>query len=153
MSINPHLTSLVGAWKGTNRLHTPWLPEKVSESESKATVRSKMNGQFLSFEYTWFFEGKAQEGMLIIGCDPKSDAVQAVWTDSWHSKDVLMLCNGSVDAGGRISVTGHYAVPDHPDWGWRTEIAPSESGFRYVMYNVTPEGAEELGVETDFTRA
>ncbi len=153
MSINQHLSSLVGTWKGINRLYLPWLPEKMKESDSKATVRSKMNGQFLSFDYTWSYGGEAQEGMLIIGCDPKSDAVQAVWTDSWHSKDVLMLCNGTVEENGRVSVFGNYSVPEHPDWGWRTEIVPSETSFRYVMYNVSPEGVEELAVETEFLRA
>jgi hypothetical protein len=152
MSINQALSDLVGAWRGTNRLHLPWLPEKLKESESRANVRSKMNGQFLSFEYTWSYEGEGQEGMLIIGCDPKSDEVQAVWTDSWHSKDVLMLCNGNVDPDGRVSVLGHYAVPEHPDWGWRTEITPGGNSFRYAMYNISPEGEEEIAVETDFTR-
>ena len=130
------------------------MPEKLKESPSSATVRYKMNGQFLSIEYTWEFDGEPQEGLLIVGCDPKSDAVQAVWTDSWHSKNILMLCNGKAsEDGGGISVTGSYSVPDHPDWGWRTEIIPGENGFRYVMYNVTPEGAEEVAVETEFTRA
>lgn len=154
MSIEQNLTDLVGDWKGTNRLHVPWMPEPLKESDSKATVRSKMNGQFLSIEYTWSYEGEPQEGMLILGCDPKSDAVQAVWTDSWHSKDVLMLCNGNIDAEGKkISVTGHYSVPEHPDWGWRTEIVNGDHSFRYAMYNISPEGVEEIAVETDFQRS
>ncbi len=152
MSVDRKLTDLVGDWKGTNRLHVPWMPEPLKESESRATVRSKMNGQFLSVEYTWAFEGEPHEGMLILGCDPKSDAVQAVWTDSWHSKDVLMLCNGSRTSDGRISVTGQYSVPDHPDWSWRTEIVPQGEKFRYAMYNISPEGEEEIAVETDFER-
>ncbi len=127
--------------------------EKLKESESTATVRSKMNRQFLSIEYTWSFDGEPQEGLVIVGCDPKSDAVQAVWTDSWHSKGVLMLCNGKVGADGGISVTGYYAVPDNPDWGWRTELGPSQKGFQYAMYNVSPEGVEELAVETEFVRS
>ena len=153
MGLDQKLTGLVGEWKGTNRLHTPWMPVQLQESNSTASVRSKMNGQFLTIEYTWEYESKPQEGMLILGRDSKSDAVQAVWTDSWHSKDVLMLCNGSIDADGRISVVGSYAVPEHPDWGWRTEITPGENSFRYAMYNVTPEGEEDLAVETDFTPA
>ena len=153
MSLDGKLSELVGEWKGTNRLHTPWMPVKVHESDSTASVRSKMNSQFLTIEYTWAFEGEQQEGMLILGCDPHSNAVQAVWTDSWHSKDILMLCNGNMDSDGKISVAGSYAVPEHPDWGWRTEITPGENAFRYAMYNVTPEGEEEIAVETDFTRA
>ncbi len=152
MSVDRKLANLVGDWKGTNRLHVPWMPEPIKESDSTATVRSKMNGQFLSVEYTWSFEGEPQEGMLILGTDAKSEAVQAVWTDSWHSKDVLMLCNGSFTSDGGISVIGSYAVPDHPDWGWRTEITQGPDFFRYAMYNLSPEGAEEIAVETDFTR-
>ena len=152
MGIGEKLSHLVGAWKGSNRLFVPWMPEKIKESESTATVRSKMNGQFLSIEYSWSFDGELQEGVLILGCDPKSDEVQAVWTDSWHSKNTLMLCNGKIAQDGSISVLGHYAVPDHPDWGWRTEIVPGNDGFRCVMYNLTPEGAEDIAVETNFTR-
>jgi hypothetical protein len=63
-----------------------------------------------------------------------------------------MLCNGTTRPDGGISVKGYYAVPDHPDWGWRTEIIPDGERFRYLMYNVTPEGAGELAVETDFVR-
>ena len=153
MGIDQNLTDLVGNWKGTNRLHVPWMAVPLLESESTAAVRTRMNGQFLSVEYTWSFEGQPQEGMLVVGCDPRSDAVQAVWTDSWHSKDVLMLCNGNRDEDGRISVMGHYAVPDHPDWGWRTELVQGADSFRYAMYNVTPEGEEQIAVETDFERA
>ena len=152
VSIDKKLESLVGVWKGTNRLYLSWTPKRLKESDSTATVHSKMNGQFLSVEYTWSFEGEPQEGILILGCDPKSDAVQAVWTDSWHSKDVLMLCNGTIDAGGDISVLGHYAVPENPEWGWRTEIIRTSDSFRYIMYNISPEGTEELAVETDFQR-
>jgi hypothetical protein len=129
------------------------MAEKLKESESTAVVRSKMNGQFLSFEYTWSFDGDPQEGLLIVGCDSKSDAVQAVWTDSWHSKDSLMLCNGTANADHGFSVIGYYSVKDNPDWGWRTEITPNSCGFRYAMYNVSPDGLEELAVETDFSRA
>jgi len=152
MSIDQNLTDLVGKWKGTNRLHVPWMAVPLLESDSTATVQTKMNGQFLSVEYTWSYEGEPQEGMLVLGCDSKSSAVQAVWTDSWHSKDVLMLCNGSRDEDGRISVTGHYSVPDHPDWGWRTELIQGSDSFRYAMYNISPEGVEEIAVETDFER-
>lgn len=154
MSIdNNDLSELVGSWKGTNRLHTPWLDEKIKQSDSSARVQSKMNGQFLSIEYTWTFDEEPQEGMLILGCDLKSDAVQAVWTDSWHSKNVLMLCNGAIDADGNVSVVGSYSVPENPDWGWRTELRRGNDSFRYLMHNISPEGEEDIAVEMDFVRA
>ena len=153
MGLHKKLTGLVGEWRGTNRLHTPWMPEPLHESESKANVHSKMNDQFLTIEYSWSYQGEPQEGMLILGCDPKSDAVQAVWTDSWHSKNTLILCNGSIGEDGTVSVTGSYSVPDNPDWGWRTEIIPNDDSFRYAMFNISPDGEEEIAVETEFTRA
>jgi hypothetical protein len=153
MGLDDQLADLVGEWKGVNRLHTPWLPEPIKESVSEATVRPKMNGQFLTIEYSWSYNGEPQEGLLILGCDPRSEAVQAVWTDSWHSKDTLMLCNGSRGDDGTLSVFGTYTVAEHPDWGWRTEIKRSSDGFKYTMYNVSPEGEEELAVETDFIRS
>lgn len=152
MSVDQKLTDLVGEWKGTNKLHLPWTPVPIRESDSTAIVKTKMNGQFLAIEYTWSYEGQPQEGMLVLGCDPNSTAVQAVWTDSWHSKDVLMLCNGTASDGGKVSVLGYYSVPDNPDWAWRTEITPGEKTFRYAMYNVSPEGSEQLAVETEFER-
>ena len=35
----------------------------------------------------------------------------------------------------------------------RTEIIPGPDSFRYVMCDVTPDGVEDLAVETEFTRA
>ena len=152
MGLHKKLTGLVGEWQGTNRLHTPWMPEPLRESDSTASVYSKMNDQFLTIEYSWSYEGEPQEGMLILGCDPRSDAVQAVWTDSWHSKDTLVLCNGSIREDGTVSVTGSYSVPDNPEWNWRTEIIPNDDSFRYAMFNISPKGEEEIAVETDFMR-
>ena len=154
MIIDSKLAGLVGEWKGTNRLHTTWMPVKVRDSDSTASVRLKMNGQFMTIEYVWSFDGETQEGILLLGCDPRSDAVQAVFTDSWHSQNTLMLCNGTIDDNGRVSVFGTYpTAPGEPDWGWRTEITPDDDGFRYAMYNVTPEGDEEIAVETNFKSA
>lgn len=63
-----------------------------------------------------------------------------------------MLSDGTVNDDGTVNVRGHYKVPDHPDWGWRTEIVPGGNSLKIVMYNVSPEGNEELAVETDFSR-
>jgi len=152
MSVNDNLAALEGKWKGTNKLYLSWLPDPIKESASKATVSKKVAGQFVEIAYTWEYDGTPHEGTIVIGCDAKSDAVQAVWTDSWHMSHKFMLCDGTA-ADGTINLKGFYAVPDHPDWGWRTEIVPAADSFRYVMYNVSPDGAEELAVDTEFVRA
>ncbi|HMJ07783.1 MAG TPA: DUF1579 family protein [Pyrinomonadaceae bacterium] len=152
MSVNNSLASLAGNWSGINKLYMSWTPETLSESTSTAAVGLKVNGQFVEIGYTWEFEGKPQEGVIVIGCDTKSNAVQAVWRDSWHMSHKFMLCDGAISDDGLVNITGSYQVPDNPDWGWRTEIVPGNDNFRYRMFNVSPEGVEELAVDTEFSR-
>lgn len=153
MSLNKDLAKYVGTWSGTNMLYTPWMPETLRQSPSDLTVSLKANKQFVAFDYTWAYQGEPQEGMILLGCDRKSDAVQTVWTDSWHSSHTLMLSDGKVADDGSISVKGYYKVEGHPDWGWRTDIFPGDGSLRIVMYTVSPEGEEDLAVETDFYRS
>ena len=151
MGLTVDLGQYVGSWAGTNKLYLSWLPDPLRQSESELTVSLKANSQFASFEYTWAYEGKQQEGLILLGLDKKSDAVQTVWTDSWHSSHTMVLSDGKVAEDGSISVKGYYKVEGHPDWGWRTDIIPGGETLRIVMYNVSPDGDEELAVETDFT--
>lgn len=152
MSLNEDLAEYAGSWSGTNKLYLSWLPDPLRESESKLNVALKSNGQFIAFEYMWEYESEPQEGLILLGCDTKSNAVQTVWTDSWHSSHTLMLSDGMAADDGSISVKGYYKVKNNPDWGWRTDIIPSSNLLRIAMYNVSPEGVEELAAETDFTR-
>lgn len=151
MSVSDSLAALAGEWKGINKLHYP--PGSVSESDSKATVSLRISSQFLGIAYTWEYETKPQEGLLIIGCDTKTNAVQAVWTDSWHMSHKFLLSDGTSNGDGAIDVLGHYQVEGYPEWGWRTTIEPNGDTFKYAMYNVSPEGDETIAVETEFTRA
>lgn len=152
MSLHEKLAALEGSWKGTNRLNLAWLPDPIRESASTAVVALRGAGQGLGIAYTWEYEGKAQEGVLLMVGAKDSDAVSAAWTDSWHSAHTLMNCKGTVDENGVVNVKGTYSVPDHPDWGWRTEIVPDGDKFKYLMFNVSPEGEETWAVETEFTR-
>lgn len=153
MAIDQTLKGLTGNWSGTNRLNLPWLPEPVVESASTATVTERVNGQCLEIAYTWEYEGKPQEGLIILDLSSDGSKAVAFWTDSWHSANVLMLCEGTAEENGRVNIKGSYSVPDHPDWGWRTEIIPEGDKFKYLMFNVTPEGEEQWAVETEFSRA
>ena len=153
MAVNEKLKALVGNWKGMNRLNfgehsgTP-----VIESASTAEVVERSGGQALEITYTWEYEGKSQEGFLLISCDAGMETVKAVFTDSFHLANDLMICKGSAKPDGGIDVSGNYTVPGYPEWGWRTEITPGDDSFTYKMYNVSPEGEEEWAVETVFTR-
>lgn len=152
MSVNDDLAKYVGTWTGTNNLYLSWLDDPLRQSESVLNVSLKANRQFVSFEYTWAHEGRPQEGIILLGGDTKSDAVQTVWTDSFHSSNTLMVSDGKVNGDGSISVKGYYKVEGHPDWGWRTDIISAGEKLRIVMYNVSPDGDEELAVETEYSK-
>jgi hypothetical protein len=141
---------LAGTWTGTNRL---WMMpgDPVRESASTATVTPVAKGGFARIDYTWSFEGKPHEGSLLVGIDKAKGRAIAVFCDSWHMSETFMVCEGD-EVGGTISVTGSYAAPPGPDWGWRTVIEPADDAFRLAMYNIEPDGEEALAVETVFSR-
>ncbi len=151
MSLPENFEKLTGNWLGKNSLHTPWMeddPIKISDSE--AVVETAAINRFLKIEYTWIFEEKPQAGILLIG--GKENSAKAVWIDSWHNGNEFMNCEGTFE-GNSIKIKGFYKVPDHPDWGWKTEINfENENSFKIIMHNVTPEGEESLAVEVVYTR-
>lgn len=153
MSIPAKLQLLIGTWNGVNRLHLgEWGPTPLHESAGTAAVRERVGGQFLEIAYTWEYDGKQQEGVMILGGNNKTDAVNAFWTDSWHMAHNLMQCEGTESADGAVAVKGSYKVEGHPDWGWRSEIIPTDGGFAYKMFNVSPDGDEAIAVEMDMNR-
>ncbi len=112
-----------------------------------------LGGRFVRIDYTWAYAGTPQEGSLLVGHDEEANALSAHWIDSWHMGSKAMACQGAVDASGVISVRGAYAAPPGPDWGWRTVITPGGGRtLRLVMFNIWPEGREELAVEAFLTR-
>lgn len=152
MSVRPELAALAGKWIGSYRLHTSGLPEKTHDCATSANIEFRVKEQFLAVEYDWEYDGKRQEGVLIIGCDEESDAVQAVWTDSWHMSHRFMVCDGTIDGSGKVNMKGFYTVPDYPDWGWRIEISPSKDSLEIKMHNVSPDGEESIAVESQYSR-
>ena len=153
MSVRPQLAALTGQWKGSYRLHrSSQLSEKTHDSVSNAKIELRFKEQFLAIEYAWEYEGKRQEGVLILGCDEGSDAVQAIWTDSWHMSHKFIVCDGVIDDRGRVEVHGYYSVSDKQDWGWQTEIVAEPQRFQVSMFNVSPEGDKDMAVESIYTR-
>jgi hypothetical protein len=143
------LAQLQGEWVGINRL---WLtPEdETRESEGSASLEVVAQGQCVSFRYGWSFDGGAQDGILLAGID--RDGAQAVWTDSWHMSRSLMICTGDAAADGVLSVSGSYAAPTGPDWGWRIALSAEGDGLAMRMYNIPPGIEEVLAVEALYTR-
>jgi Protein of unknown function (DUF1579) len=146
------ITAFEGTWQGIYNL---WLsPENPARKpESHAEVSTIAQGQFVQLRYTWADNGTPQEGRLIISRKNKDGIMKAVWLDSWHMKNSFMICEGSIMTNGIARVTGSYAAPSGPDWGWQIDIEPQERDtFQLVMYNISPEGDKMLAVEVRYTR-
>lgn len=125
----------------------------AEESQSSMTVTPLLGGKFVRLDYTWAYQGAPQEGSLLVGFNPKSGEVTAHWIDGWHNGTRVMPCTGTSADGSSISVAGSYPAPPGPDWGWKTVIEPGENSLAVTMYNVWPEGKEELAVEMKYSRA
>ena len=152
MSALDRLAACAGKWHGTNRLQDPNL-NVADDSAATATLTPLLGGKFVRMDYTWAYHGTPQEGSLLIGFTSGPAVVTAQWIDTWHMGESVMSCHGTAEPDGSIIVRGTYAVPPGADWGWRIVLEPGDAGaVRLIMYNVDPDGHEELAVEADYTR-
>jgi hypothetical protein len=151
MSIPASLAILIGKWSGVNRL---WLSpnDPAQTSHAAAEIYRVAQEQFLAIAYTWAENGP-QDGLILLGWQPSSGALQASWVDSFHNGDRMMPCLGQVTDDGRIAVQGAYSAPPGPDWGWQIAIEPEgPDALRVVMDNITPDGEHFLAVEIALAR-
>ena len=145
------LAAVAGNWRGTNTLQDP-NTGKPEESPSTVTVTPVLGGRFVRLDYTWGYQGKPQEGSLLVGFDPKSGEVSGHWIDTWHMGREVLACAGTA-ADGTIAVRGSYAAPPGPDWGWRIEITPGADALRITHTNIDADGTEDLAVEGVYSRS
>jgi hypothetical protein len=146
------LIDFAGSWRGVNRLNDPNTSQWV-ESESTAVVTPVLSGRFVRIDYTWLYEGKTQEGSLLLGYDSNAHQNTAHWIDSWHMGELMMALQGSKESTGDIDVRGAYSAPPSPDWGWRIRIKIDNSTqLSILMFNISPEGQEYPAVEINYDR-
>lgn len=146
------ILSLAGKWAGMYRLILD-LRTPARDSSTTATLSPVAGGRFARLDYNWEDEGKRQDGSLLVGFEKEESVATAVWVDSFHMSNKFMICEGKA-ARGSVDVSGSYAAPPGPDWGWRTVLGPGPDGtLRMVMYNVTPDGQEYPAVEAIYTRS
>jgi hypothetical protein len=143
------LAALAGRFAGTNTLHDPHTG-KPEESPSTLVVVPVLGGRFVRLDYTWAYNGKPQEGSLLVGHDPATGVTSMYMIDTWHLGRVVLALTGS-----GLTVRGTYPAPPGPDWGWRIDLTPTAAGLRLVMHNVWPAeqgGKEEVAVEAEYRR-
>ncbi len=153
MNLSELQNNLLGNWAGSNLLRLSWLTPSDFHSPSRMSVKHVAKGKFLTFTYTWNHEDVAHEGVILLGYDEKQKMATAAWVDSWHMSSKIMACEGAIDSQGAIDIRGSYEAPPGPDWGWRIVITPkSGKELQLVMYNISPEGVEDLAVQADYKR-
>lgn len=152
MATHPAFEALVGAWEGTNLL---WMdPRGPGDASAATAVVTLVAGDgFASIAYTWAFEGRAQDGVLLVRRADRPGSPDAMWVDSFHTNGGFQTFAGVSDAAGRRTYHGTYPVQDGPAWGWRIAIEQEdEATFVVAMWNVPPGEAEERAVEARFHR-
>ncbi|CAA9350653.1 MAG: hypothetical protein AVDCRST_MAG68-3562 [uncultured Gemmatimonadetes bacterium] len=143
------LAACAGRWRGTSTLQDP-MRGVAEESRSDMEVTPVLGGTFVRVDYTWAYGGTPQEGSVLVGLD---GAASGHWIDSWHMGKKGMACTGPAPADGTFRLTGAYAAPPGPDWGWRIDLTPGPDSLRMGMTNVSPEGEESPAVEAVYVRA
>lgn len=150
MSALELLAACEGSWVGTYVLQDP-ATNLDETSPTRLTLARAVGDRFVRLDYTWNYKGRPQQGTALIGFDPATHAASMHWADSWHMGRTVMACAGTCDAQGVVDVRGTYAAPPTADWGWRTVITPGDQ-FRLVMYNISPDGQEDLAVSITANR-
>jgi hypothetical protein len=144
------LDQWLGAWTGKNRLY---FDGKELDSDSTAEVSAAGQRRLVSLAYTWAYEGEAQEGLIAFPARLGEQPVDAALFDTWHTGGGLMVMKASWREDGVVVMTGSYAAPTGPDWGWRIELsAPRPSALLIRHFNLMPDGPEEIAVQAEYGR-
>lgn len=145
------LLQCAGAWEGVNRLYL--APEDpVDESATTLRITPLLHDTFVRVDQTWSWQGKPQEGSLLIGCDPETNAATVHWIDTFHMGRQVLALTGTIAEDGSVDVRGTYAAPPGPDWGWRILFRPVPgSRFEIEMFNIEPNGTEQVAVQAPCT--
>lgn len=146
MRIVECLAPLVGQWQGVHRQRLLPTDEFVaSAATASVTVTAR---EYVSLAYTWSDGDAPQEGLLLLSGGAGEEGVSAVWLDSWHASPAWMLFSGTVGDDAVVRLSGSYAAPEGPDWGWQIVVAPHEGGgIRMTMLNLVPGYDPYVAVE------
>lgn len=149
------LARLAGSWSGVAKTYLdPTKPPLEARWEGRMGL--VLGGRFVRFEYRSELQGTPLAGELLVAFESGEQLWRTTWVDSFHTGTAILVSTGSGGAGAApVSLVGSYfAAPGHPHWGWRTELDDREREQLLIrMFNVSPEGQEDLGVDIVLRRA
>lgn len=121
-------------------MHLPWLEDeskRVQTGPSGMHIEVDAHQAFATISYWWTYEGKRQEGLMVIAGGVKSKKVSIGWADSWHSNTDVMHFTGTYE-DGRVEALGQYSDGDGPPWGWRIVLEGKDGNLTLAMDNIPP---------------
>lgn len=142
-----------GLWKGKSSLNLPFLPpgKQVSESQSSLHIGTDEHNTFATITYNWHYEGKRQEGTILLAASEHGKAVELAWVDSWHQSSAVLHLVGEVSDSGHIKAKGSYPAGKEV-WGWTIAFHHDGDELAVEMENVTPSGEAVWAVKATYTK-
>ncbi len=153
MAIPKHIHDAKGSWKGKSQLNLPWLEpaKRVTESTSLFHVDIDSHNTFATITYNWEYEGKRQEGTMVLSMANKTKIVEIGWSDSWHMSSGVLHTTGTEDAAGSVKTKGSYAAGKET-WGWTINFDMTGKELVMTMDNVHPDGQVDWAVKAVYRR-
>ena len=153
MSVPKSIHESKGLWRGTSKLNLSELPpdKRVSESNSSLHIDTDEQNSYATVAYDWKYEGKRQEGTILICKSSASPTVQFAWVDSWHQNSAVMHLTGQDTESDSVKAKGTYQAGKEI-WGWTIALHFSSDQLILKMENVTPAGEPEWAVEASYKR-
>lgn len=139
-----------GVWHGINRLYLdPNGPP--DESDSRLVITPLLGDRFVRIDQTWSWQGKPQEGSMLVGFDSDVRQASLHWIDTFHLGRKVMACTGAPGQSELLDVLGSYSAPPGPDWGWRITIELNgQDKLQIRMFNIEPDGKPQLAVHASY---
>ena len=134
------LAQSCGLWHGSKRVVDDGGAFDFT-SDLQLRLQPIADTSFWRFDYRWMYQQKPIRGVLRVGYDAAVKKPTGDWLDGWHMSSSIMTLTSESDAQNRILLTGSYAAPPGPDWGWQIDVTPPEDDiWKIRMFNVTPDG-------------
>jgi hypothetical protein len=145
------LHALAGHYQGTTQTwFEPKGPPVANPIDAHAEVI--LGGRFVRLTYTSTIMNGPHAGELLLGWSTPEAQLSVAWIDSFHTSPAMMISVGIIPAAGKFSVLGSYAAGAER-WGWATVISqPNKDSILIEMFNISPTGVEDLGVEMRLER-
>lgn len=157
--VHTRLTRLVGRWAGTAKTYLdPSNPDAAEAAPWEGSIEMLLGGRYLRFTYVSSAMGKPIAGELTLAYEKGDRIFRTSWIDSFHTGAAILVSESKPVPEGSttttIRVLGSFFVGEgQPRWGWRSELDdPTEGALRIRMFNISPDGAESLGVDIALTR-